>query len=358
MTTEPRRKGKHFTRDERAKIETLRKAGHTHQYIADFIGCCRSAITKEIKKGQVDHLDGATWLMTKVYDAYAAQRHADYQKTAHSKGLKLGNNHSYAAAIGKCIESGYSPYAAICLIGDMFGITVTKQTLYRYIAEGLIPGITYKKLPVGHPKKRKNTVQTDEQPIRARNTLHRSIEQRPKSILLRDAFGHWEIDSIIGSSEGKKESCLVITERMTRQEIVLKVPDKTAQSTTKAMQRLKQKLGRDFNKIFRTISSDNGCEFADQDGFDKLGVPVFYCHPQAPHERGSNENNNKLLRRYFPKGESMKKKTQYHATLAQHFINGYPREMFKGKCSSDLFRKELEKISLTNQAKVYKFFNL
>ena len=84
MTTEPRPKGKHFTKDERAKIETLRKAGHTHQYIADFLGCCRSAVTKEIKKGQVDHLDGATWLMTKVYDAYAAQKYADYQKTAHS----------------------------------------------------------------------------------------------------------------------------------------------------------------------------------------------------------------------------------------------------------------------------------
>ena len=62
MTTEPRPRGKHFTKDERAKIETLRKAGHTHQYIADFLGCCRSAVTKEIKKGQVDHLDGATSL--------------------------------------------------------------------------------------------------------------------------------------------------------------------------------------------------------------------------------------------------------------------------------------------------------
>lgn len=358
MTTEPRPRGKHFTKDERAKIETLRKAGHTHQYIADFLGCCRSAVTKEIKKGQVDHLDGATWLTTKVYDAYAAQKYADYQKTAHSKGLKLGNNHAYAAAVASCIKMKYSPYAAIQLVGDIYGLTVSKQTLYRYIAEGLIPNVSYKHLPVGHPKKRKNTVQADEQPIRARNTLHRSIEQRPKNINLRDAFGHWEIDSIIGSSKGKKESCLVITERMTRQEIVMKVLDKTAASTTKAMQCLKRKLGRDFNKLFLTISSDNGCEFADQDGFDNLGVPVFYCHPQAPHERGSNENNNKLLRRHFPKGESMKKKTQHDATLAQHFINGYPREMFDGKSSGDLFRDELQKLNLSNPEKVYSFFNL
>lgn len=305
-----------------------------------------------------EHKYTLTLRKAKVYDAYAAQKYADYQKTAHSKGLKLGNNHAYAAAVASCIKQKYSPYAAIQLVGDIYGLTVSKQTLYRYIAEGLIPNVSYKHLPVGHPKKRKNAVQADEQPIRARNTLHRSIEQRPKNVNLRDAFGHWEIDSIVGSSKGKKESCLVITERMTRQEIVLKVSDKTAASTTKAMQRLKQKLGRDFNKLFLTISSDNGCEFADQDGFDNLGVPVFYCHPQAPHERGSNENNNKLLRRHFPKGESMKKKTQYDATLAQHFINGYPREMFDGKSSGDLFRDELQKLNLSNPEKVYSFFNL
>ena len=58
MTTEPRPRGKHFTKDERAKIETLRKAGHTHQYIADFLGCCRSAVTKEIKKARL-----TTWMV-------------------------------------------------------------------------------------------------------------------------------------------------------------------------------------------------------------------------------------------------------------------------------------------------------
>lgn len=356
----------------RYKQGNLRKTGNLDIFCGYFGNGKTLSLVKQVVCREYKRYDGLTvWcnrrqkfvtqrilILSKVYDAYAAQKYADYQKTAHSKGLKLGNNHAYAAAVASCIKQKYSPYAAIQLVGDIYGLTVSKQTLYRYIAEGLIPNVSYKHLPVGHPKKRKNAVQADEQPIRARNTLHRSIEQRPKNVNLRDAFGHWEIDSIVGSSKGKKESCLVITERMTRQEIVLKVSDKTAASTTKAMQRLKQKLGRDFNKLFLTISSDNGCEFADQDGFDNLGVPVFYCHPQAPHERGSNENNNKLLRRHFPKGESMKKKTQYDATLAQHFINGYPREMFDGKSSGDLFRDELQKLNLSNPEKVYSFFNL
>lgn len=357
MLVEPRRKGKHFTPDDRAKIETLRKAGHTHKYIADFLGCSRSAVTKEIQKGLVDHLDGHDWIITKQYDAYAAQRAADYQKTAHSKGLKLGNNYAYASALSECILMGYSPYAAIQLVKDTYGITISKQTLYRYIKEGLIPNVTYKSLPVGHRKKRKGAV-VGEKPVRSRSILHRSIEQRPKYITLRDTFGHWEIDSIIGSNEGKKESCLVLTERMTRQEIVIKVSDKSARATVQAMQRLKRQLGRDFKLLFRTLTSDNGCEFANQSGLDALGVTTFYCHPQAPHERGGNENNNKLLRRRFPKGESMKKKTQQDATEAQHFINGYPREMFGGRCSNDLFREELDKLPLRNPQKVYDFFNI
>ena len=129
-------------------------------------------------------------------------------------------------------------------------------------------------------------------------------------------------------------------------------------STVRAMQRLKRQLGRDFKLLFQTLTSDNGCEFADQAGLDALGLTTYYCHPQAPHERGGNENNNKLLRRYFPKGKSMKNKTQYDATMAQHFINGYPREMFGGRCSSDLFKEELERLPLKNRQKVYRFFSI
>ena len=355
MFVEPRPKGKHFTTDERVKIEALYKAGLTHQAIADIIGCSRPAITHELRRGKIEQLNGSTWEMYTTYDAYAAQQRADYQKTAHSKGLKLGNNHAYAAAIAECIALGYSPYAAIHIVGNTYGLTVTKQTLYRYIQEGLIPHTTYKQLPVGHRKKRKKAVQST---MRSRSVLHRSIECRARSIKARKSFGHWEMDSIVGSSEGKKESCLVITERKTRQEIVLKVEDKTAASTEKAMQILKQMLGQDFEKIFTTLTLDNGPEFANQSCFDDLGVIAFYCHPGRPGERGSNENNNKLLRRHFPKGRSMKDKTQYDATQAQHFINGYPREMFGGQCSSDLFRVELEKLRLADPVRVYRFFNL
>lgn len=355
MYVEPRPKGRHFRPDDRIAIQALYNAGHSQREIAKEIGCSQSSISRELKKGKVQQLDGATYIFYYTYDASTAQRYAEYQYTAHSNGLKIGNNHNYVNAIAECISMGYSPYAAIEKVGNTYGVKVTKQTMYRYIAEGLIPHTTYKNLPVGHRKKRKKQVQST---MRSKNLNHRSIDRRSKVILTRDSFGHWEIDSIIGTSEGKNESCLVMTERQTREEIVIKVEDKTADATTKAMQQLKQTFGDDFNKIFFTITLDNGSEFANQNAFDALGVLAFYCHPGHPYERGSNENNNKLLRRHFPKGQSMKHKTQYHATQAQHFINGYPREMFNGRCSNDLFREQLEQINLSDKHRIYNFFKI
>ena len=190
------------------------------------------------------------------------------------------------------------------------------------------------------------------------NPGHRSIERRAHAIRTRQAPFHWEIDSIVGKAEGKGESCLVMTERTTRAEIVLKVKDKTAAETVKALQRLKREIGRDWYMIFKTLTCDNGPEFADQAGIDALGVITFYCHPQAPHERGTNEVTNKLVRRKLPKGKSMAKVTQKQATEVQHWVNRYTRPMFGGKSAADMLRAELDKLPLCNRAKVYRFFDL
>ena len=79
---------------------------------------------------------------------------------------------------------------------------------------------------------------------------------------------------------------------------------------------------------------------------------------QAPHERGTNEVTNKLVRRKLPKGKSMAKVTQKQATEVQHWVNHYTRPMFGGKSAADKLRAELDKLSLYNRAKVYKFFDL
>ena len=85
---------------------------------------------------------------------------------------------------------------------------------------------------------------------------------------------------------------------------------------------------------------------------------MFYCHQQSPHERGTNEVNNKLIRRKFPKGQSLSRVTQTQATQVQHWVNNYSRPMFGGSSAADMLKAEFEKLPLNDRAKVYRFFGL
>lgn len=250
----------------------------------------------------------------------------------------------------------YNPESKTYYIYDQTtnGVTISKTTCYRYIQMKLFPSLRYKHLPQGHPKKGKGTVSH----ANVSHPKHRSIEHRAKSIRNREEVGHWELDSVIGKAEGTGESCLVMTDRKTRGEIIIKARSKTAADTVHALQWLKCQIGRDWKLIFHTITNDNGSEFADQDGIDALGVTTFYCHPQSPHERGTNEVTNKLVRRKLPKGKSMAKVTQKQATEVQHWVNHYTRPMFGGKSAAVMLKEELDKLPLYNREKVYRFFDL
>ena len=354
MYESPRKKGRPLTENERNLISHLLRLGHTQTDIAKVIGVYPSTICRELRRGEVELLNSDKWIYYKTYSPQKAQMQADYMKTAHGPDLKIGNRRDYLAALEAYMLTGSSPEDAISKVGDDYGIRISKTTCYRYIKMRLFPSVRYKHLPQGHPKKGRGQVHRSN----VAHPGHRSIERRAHAIRTRQAPFHWEIDSVVGKAEGKSESCLVMTERTTRAEIVLKVKDKSAGETVKALQRLKREMGRDWYMIFKTLTCDNGPEFADQAGIDALGVTTFYCHPQAPHERGTNEVTNKLVRRKLPKGKSMAKVTQKQATEVQHWVNHYTRPMFGGKSAADKLRAELDKLSLYNRAKVYRFFDL
>lgn len=140
-------------------------------------------------------------------------------------------------------------------------------------------------------------------------------------------------------------------------QIILRPKDKTAAETTRCLRYLKHIFGRDYNKIFKTITCDNGSEFADQQAFESVGSMFFYCHPSCPSERGSNENANILIRRKLPKGQTMKKVTQKRATHIQHWLNDYPRHIFDGKTAFEMFMQDLPALGLHNEKRVINFFD-
>lgn len=108
---------------------------------------------------------------------------------------------------------------------------------------------------------------------------------------------------------------------------------------------LKNKL---FYKLFKSITVDNGCEFQDFEGIElahrRKGkrTIVFFCHPYSAYERGSNENMNRLIRRFFPKGTSFDNVSEEQLAEAERWVNNYPRKLLGWKSAAMLFEEELQ----------------
>lgn len=328
------RKYSRMTWTDRLNIEKLCKQGASYSAIARKLGFAVSSIYYEIQRGLCEQRDGQTWKIYKAYSATVAQDDADWQATARGCAIKLGHNHNYAKAVSARIRSGESPDAIVGAMRVRNEWTVSTPTLYRYIDKGYIPGITNKDL--WHKSKKKKRKYRKVKASRAPKGT--SIERRPLVIDSRSTFGHWEMDSVIGKARGKKESVLVLTERMTRFEIIFKASAKTSAATVSALQKI---LRRFPKNTFQSITVDNGSEFQDADGIQALVPALYYCHPYTSCERGTNENNNRLVRRYLPKGRSMKTVRQKDCDDIASRMNSMHRKILGYRTAAELFEEQL-----------------
>lgn len=338
-----------FTYTDRLRLEALYNSGVSVRQIAGLLHKHISSVYREIKRGLYDHLN-YDYTYSRKYSANLAQRSADYNSTAKGLDLKIANDFEYLEFIEGLILNGFSPDAALGFIrenGLQFSTTVCTTTLYKYIDMGLFQRITNKNLL--HKGNRRRTYRKVK-PIK-RAPRGESIEYRPEYINDRSEFGHWEMDSVIGN-KNKGQSLLVFTERKTRYEIILKVHDQTANSTVRALDKLEHCFGSAFSTVFRSITVDNGSEFAacrrmEQSCLgDKRRTKLYYCHPYSSWERGSNENHNAMIRRFIPKGRRMEKYSHAAIRDISTWMNAYPRRIFNYKTPADLFDSELSKLNI------------
>lgn len=251
---------RYLTERERVRIEYMLKDRQTPKQIAAVLGKHYTTIYKEIKKGTVA-LKNHDWTYREEYCADTAQRITDERQLNKGRSLKIGNDHALAAHIEYLVgKRHYSPYAVVCDIrkSGRFKTDICKSTLYSYIDMGLFLNISNKDLySKRHKKTKKNGgSRTSYKHVRAKN-----IEERPKSVDARTEYGHWEMDTVYsGKGKDKGRSCLlVLTERMTRQEYIFRMPDRTLASTVLVLDRLEHAIGFDaFKKRFKTITADNG----------------------------------------------------------------------------------------------------
>lgn len=157
------------------------------------------------------------------------------------------------------------------------------------------------------------------------------------------------MDTVYGEKKSSKDCLLVLTERQHRKEIIEKIPDRTSDSVVKALDKIERRYGKLFPKIFRSITVDNGSEFADVERLEKSvygkgkkkRTKIYYCHPYCSQERGSNENQNRMIRRKYPKGTDFGKVSAKEIKEHEAWMNNYPRRVLGWKTAESLFNESV-----------------
>lgn len=267
--------------------------------------------------------------------------------------LPVGKNVTGWVPASYCSPAAVLGFAMI--EGKKFKTSLSVPTIYKYIAKGLFLNLTQEELP-RHGKKKHKYKKVKKNKSASRAPAGESIEQRPEEIDGREEFGHWEGDTVY-SGKGKRKTTralLTLTERKTRKEIIIAIPNRKAETVVKALDALERKLGaRRFRAIFKSITFDNGTEFAAAEELERSCVnkhlprtKVYFCHPYSSWERGTNENTNGMIRRRFPKGTNFAAVTNAQITQAENWINNYPRKILGYKSSEIVFRECLRELGI------------
>lgn len=325
------KKQHYMTHDERQKLEVLyNNARLPVTQIAKILGFCRQTIYNEIRRGLVEVVRNPHGIPIDVmeYSAYKAERHYKYAQTAKGRPLKIGSDHAYAGYLEqKIIRERYSPAAALAAARKAgYQTSVCVTTLYSYIDKKVFLDLSNKHLWV--KSKRKKRTGTPERRI-AHPKLP-SITDRPDYINDRSELGHWEMDLVVGKA-GSRPVLLTLTERVTRQELIFKLPNRKAATVCSVFDRLERSTPR-FKEKFQSITTDNGSEFLvlqdlQRSVYGGKRFDVWYCHSYAAWEKGSNENHNRMIRRWFPKGTDFSKVTKKRVAEIQEWMNNYPRKI-------------------------------
>jgi IS30 family transposase len=335
-------KNKHLQYNHRVIIELRLKDRHTAYNIAKELGCAANTVRNEIKKGTVEQIKQGR--LINIYYADTGQRIYDANRKHCIKKfrrLQVGNfiNHvtklmqankwSVDACVGEAIVNGrYARSEMVC-----------SKTLYNYIDLGLM-AIKNTDLP---QKLRRTTKKTRVR--KNKRILGRSIEERDKSIESREEFGHWEIDTVIGVKDKVDEILLTLAERKTRHFITKKIDNKGKDAVMGAIAEITQEYGDKFSEVFKTITGDNGQEFADLSTLELItstNTKIYFTHPYSSFEKGTNERHNGLIRRFIPKGSPIANYTLDDIAFIEDWCNMLPRKILGYKAPFELFEAELD----------------
>ena len=265
----------------------------------------------------------------KCYKACYAQ-HIHNLNVSRRGRKRMQVSESLVAHIRARLRNKYSPEAIIgeAKRDNLFDVLMCTKTLYSWLQNGYISGFKLTKRPRAKRKSK----------VGLKNPTAKRIDQRPAEANDR-ACGHWEMDTVL-SGKGDKTCLLVLTERRSRSELIYLLNNRSQECVQKVFDRLERRYKGKFSNIFKSITCDNGSEFLDCDSLERSCLhtakrtAIYFAHPNSAYERGSNENANKLIRKFIKKGEHIGKLPLAYIKRIEKWINNYPRRIFGYKTAN------------------------
>lgn len=293
---------------ERGAINQLLKDGYSQNSIAKKINRSKSTISYELHR-------------MKQYDPVLAQDDADYKRT--KCGRKISINAEYARIISNHLHLTWSP-EQIAL-----HFKLCTKSIYNWIDRGILNFSSGLLPDKARRRKRKNET-------RGTFKINSTIEHRTNDINKRNEFGHWEVDTVL-SSRGQSKQCLAtFVERRSRFIWAIKIPDRSSNS----MNRVFSTFMNQFSSTVKSVTVDHGKEFSGYQELNiKYNLPVYFCHPYSPWERGTNEYFNRKLRWFFPKKTNFNFVSEDEVFEALELINNRPLKILNGNTAISTFRK-------------------
>jgi IS30 family transposase len=324
----PRRRSRlALTLSEREEISRGIVAERSIRSMARLLGRPASTVSREVRR------NGG-------YDRYrAAEADAEaWVRTRRPKQCKLANSPWLRRAVARKLRLNWSPEQIAGWLkrahpGDG-SYQVSHETIYRSLfvqARGVL-----KKELLGHLRLKRTNLRSKH--LSKKGEGHGqikdmiSIRERPASVEDRAVPGHWEGDLITGP---KNSYIATLVERHTRYVMLVKVTGKDTQTVVSALIKQSRKLPAE---LYKSLTWDRGKELSAHKQFTlATDIDVYFCDPQSPWQRGSNENTNGLLRQYFPKGTDLSVYSQADLNRVARQLNERPRKTLEFETPAERF---------------------
>ena len=320
-----------LTLAEREEISRAVVAGHSLRSIAASLGRAPSTISRELNRNGGEER----------YRASQADQ-AAWDRARRPKTCKLAQNRTLARIVAGKLQLEWSPQQIAGWLKRTYpdddNGQVSHETIYRSLfiqARGALKKelLQHLRRTRGMRRSRHHTMKTDNH---GRITDTVSISERPATVEDRAVPGHWEGDLLFGS---KNSQIATLVERQTRYVMLVKVDGKDTETVINALIKHAHKLPQE---LYQSLTWDRGKEMADHKRFTlATDIKVYFCDPQNPWQRGSNENTNGLLRQYFPKGIDISSYSQAKLNAVARRLNERPRKTLNYETPAERFAQSV-----------------